>query len=408
MIQNGVFQARWAFPTDSPPIENVQLEISDGLIASIGKSRSRSAAAHDLGEVALIPGLVNAHTHLEFSDLTKPLGTPGMPFTDWLKLVIADRAKQTERPSAKSAAIAKGLAEAIASGTVLLGEIATWPAQYTDYDSLTESELHCAVFLERLGRNLQQQSSICEQAENWLSEFPLRKQLFPAISPHAPYSTSLELVRQLVNLPFRRATRQVISLAMHLAETREERELLEHGTGPFVDFLKSIGVWQDEQFESRYSILDYLQTLSKADRSLIIHGNYLNDREIEFIASQQSRLSVVYCPRTHDYFCHDPYPLIKLLDSGINVAIGTDSRASNPDLNLFEELKFVRRRFAELTDQQVLAMGTINGATGLGLHGRFQLAAGFPAQLNVVSGIGHEPRMFCQSAVCLPLSKFLH
>jgi len=94
---------------------------------------------------------------------------------------------------------------------------------------------------------------------------------------------------------------------------------------------------------------------------------------------------VVYCPRTHAYFRHEPYPLPSLLAAGVNVAIGTDSRASNPDLSLWEELCYIRQHFGGLASADVLRMGTINGAVALGVDADFgSLTPGKSARLAIV------------------------
>ena len=157
-------------------------------------------------------------------------------------------------------------------------------------------------------------------------------------------------------------------MAMHLAETESERELLDHQTGPFVDLLKDFGVWESYSFKPETSLADYLKILARAPRSLVIHGNYLSNDEIELIAAVAGRMSVVYCPRTHHYFGHQHYPLERFLQAGVCVAVGTDSRASNPDLDLFEELKFIANSFPQIAKSEILQMGTINGAKALGVH----------------------------------------
>jgi cytosine/adenosine deaminase-related metal-dependent hydrolase len=116
--------------------------------------------------------------------------------------------------------------------------------------------------------------------------------------------------------------------------------------------------------------MDYLQVLAQADRALVIHGNYLSDDEQAFLASHAERVSVVYCPRTHAHFGHDRYPLSKMLARGVHVALGTDSRASNPDLNLFAEMRFIYRHHQQVDPADIVRLGTMNGARSLGIHNR--------------------------------------
>jgi cytosine/adenosine deaminase-related metal-dependent hydrolase len=110
--------------------------------------------------------------------------------------------------------------------------------------------------------------------------------------------------------------------------------------------------------------MDYLKPLADVERGLVVHGNYLNDEDISFLA-KQPQLSVVYCPRTHAYFGHQNHPWPKLLEAGVRVVLGTDSRASNPDLNLWEEVKFLSRTHPEVPPEQWIQWATRDGAIAL-------------------------------------------
>jgi cytosine/adenosine deaminase-related metal-dependent hydrolase len=202
------------------------------------------------------------------------------------------------------------------------------------------------------------------------------------LSPHAPYTVHPELLAGCAEL----AQRFGVPLAMHLAESREELELLQSQSGGFRDLLNELNVWSSEAFRSGGRVLDYLRPLSAAPRALVIHGNYLDREEIAFLAGHARRMSVVYCPRTHDYFRHEPYPLSQMLAGGVALALGTDSRASNPDLSLFEEMRFVARRHPALAPKQVLDLGTIGGARALGIEGETgSLTPGKRADLAIVA-----------------------
>ena len=155
---------------------------------------------------------------------------------------------------------------------------------------------------------------------------------------------------------------------MHLAESRQELQWLHSGGGPFGDMLEWLGV-PDASCPGR-NALHYLQALSTTVNALIIHGNYLSSAEMDFIGNQEN-MHLVYCPRTHQFFGHDRYPLHELLARNINVAVGTDSRASNPDLDLLKELRQIRSSFPDLSPQLILEMGTINGARALEFDDRW-------------------------------------
>jgi cytosine/adenosine deaminase-related metal-dependent hydrolase len=158
---------------------------------------------------------------------------------------------------------------------------------------------------------------------------------------------------------------------MHLAETREELELLQSGSGPLVPMLQSFNAWYPDAIPRGSRPLDYLRIMAQSHRALVIHGNYLAPDETAFLAARTARMSVVFCPRTHAYFGHEPYPLRTLLAAGVNVAIGTDSRASNRDLSLWEELRHIHCHFADVAPADILRMGTLNGAIALGVDADF-------------------------------------
>ena len=116
--------------------------------------------------------------------------------------------------------------------------------------------------------------------------------------------------------------------------------------------------------------MDYLRLLASAHRALVIHGNYLDDEEIAFLGANAARMTVVYCPRTHDWFAHSPYPLEKMLAAGVAVALGTDGRGSSPDLSLLAEMRFAAQRHPAVRLDRILQMGTILAARALGWDDR--------------------------------------
>lgn len=177
-------------------------------------------------------------------------------------------------------------------------------------------------------------------------------------------------------------------VAMHLAETQAELELLAHGTGEFVDLLRDFGVWTPDAIPRRSRPLDYLKRLAAVEHGLVVHGNYLSDEELDFVVDHPN-LTVVYCPRTHAWFGHELHPWRRLLNRGASVAIGTDSRASNPDLSVWNELLFLRQRFPDVESRLLLELGTIRGARGLGLSDQTgTLTPGKRADLAVIDLTG--------------------
>jgi cytosine/adenosine deaminase-related metal-dependent hydrolase len=374
-------------------------------------SASSTTPVVDLGDGTIVPGFVNAHTHLEFSELEQPIGEKGIEFTQWIRLVVAQRGAVNDSLG-KAKAIQRGLTESMESGTSAIGEIATLPFESTHYSN--SDGLLKVVFLEQLGRGSEtsqvkqkeledffaEGQGMLSNASNAISNFSL------GASPHAPYSVGQDLLRQMIT----QSIAHQRPLAMHLAETKAEREFIENTSGPFVDLMKDFGIWDPKNYSNQLSIFETLALLSSAPAALIVHGNYLSTEELDFIAEQSARLSIAFCPRTHDFFGHDTYPIAEILDRKINLCLGTDSRASNPDLNLMREMQQISQSFPHLDPQLILKMGTLNGAIALGLtesHGTLEI--GKSAMMNFVThpdaANGKLPWdwMFDGDATCQPI-----
>ncbi len=369
------YRARWIVPIEGSPVEHGVLLIDDGRIVAVRKTYS--GAVVDLGNVALIPGLVNAHTHLEFSRLAEPFATDG-EFIPWLERVIAYRRASSQPPRD---AIRAGLQESIASGTTLLGEIATTGWEPDDYR--VPHGPRVVVFQELLGlaetreRELQTLAADHLQCPR-LDRDPITRW---GLSPHAPYTVTpavLLAARELV------AAERTGCLAIHLAELDAERELLSSGQGPLRAFLERVGVWREGLFGDR-SFAEFLDALDAAAHGLLIHGHHLQEAEIRQLA-QQPHITLVYCPRTHAAFGHPANPWKTVIELGGSVAIGTDSRASNPDLSLWHELQFLSQQSPEVLPHSLLKLGTLCGARALGCSRECgSLIAGKRADVAVVS-----------------------
>jgi aminodeoxyfutalosine deaminase len=398
-------KARYVFPVSAKPIVNGMVGIEGERIVAVGEHVAADTV-EDLGNVAILPGLVNAHTHLEFSNLTKPLGEPGIGFVDWIRLI------RHESLEVRIQAVKKGINECIRCGTTTIGEISqgNFPAAELEKENMPADG---TAFLELIAPTPQRVAPAMELAQTYLkgsgfrvqgSDFGWESNAEPLIlnpehspeprtlnpepvnwqiglSPHAPYSVHLDLLEKIIELSVRRQ----FPLAMHLAESREEIQWLEEGNGPFKDLLNDLGVNDPAAASHCPRPLDYLEMLAVASRVLIIHGNYLSRDEIGLLADHAETMALVYCPRTHQYFGHDRYPLERMLTSGVTVCLGTDSRASSPDLDLLAEIRHVRQHYPELNPGIVLQLGTLLGAKALGRDGEIgSLQAGKYANLAIV------------------------
>lgn len=339
--------ARWIFPVAGPPLEGGTITIRGDRLLAV-EPKGKRIADQDLGNVALLPGLVNAHTHLDLSDLCGRI-PPGPDFTAWLRGVIAHRRGQT--PEQARAAVAGGAKECLRFGTTLVGDIA---GQGLSWDHLAAAPLRAVVFYELLGLTKERAELAWQAARAWLPAHAATPTCRPGLSPHAPYSVRSDLIGRAGLL----AEERKIPLAVHLAETRAELELLHHHRGPFPAFLKELGVWDPEGLIDSPSPM---KICNARIPKLFVHGNYLAPS-----GRIPRRSTIIFCPRTHAAFGHPPHPFPAFLKRGVAVALGTDSLASNPDLDLLAEARFVRQHYPDVPVPAVLGMATLKGAAALG------------------------------------------
>jgi cytosine/adenosine deaminase-related metal-dependent hydrolase len=349
--QSYTITARWIFPVDQPPLARGTVTIQGDQITAVDRHGMRTADT-DFGNAAILPGFVNAHTHLDLSDA---LGQcpPTPDFTAWLRSVIAHRRRQT--PADVANAIDVGLSQCLRYGTTLVGDIS---AAGLSWRQLAEAPLRAVVFLELLGLTQERAEHAFSSAQQWLADGPQTPTCRPGLSPHAPYSARASLLDDLrrESMAGPGGRRGQVPLAMHLAESEAELELLRDHKSPFVDFLTELGVWDPSGLAR--DAQQVAHALSSR-RTLFVHGNYL-PADVDI-----GEAALVYCPRTHAAFGHKPYPLQTFLQRGSRVALGTDSLASSPDLDMLAEARFVRRLFPDVPGATILKMATLNGASVL-------------------------------------------
>jgi cytosine/adenosine deaminase-related metal-dependent hydrolase len=357
--------ARYVVPVDGPPIEGGRIVVSDGAIVRVEPKR-RGRADRDLGNVAVLPGFVNAHTHLDLTPLpVHPDRADGSEDeVRWLRRVVEHR--RSAAPESSRRAIARNIAASLAAGTTSVADIspagASWPA-------LSESPIRGVVFAEVVGLKRMRGIETNQAAWDWIAslgieeEDPVRR-LRPGLSPHAPYSTAGWL--------YERAAAGKLPLSTHLAEMPEELTLLRSRGGPLRSFLEDIGAWDDDWEPLGPSPADYLRQgeLRRSDW-LVAHGTYLSPDEfwgLRAPGDEDRRVAVAYCPRTHARFGHDPHPYRAMLERGVIVCLGTDGLASSPSLSVLDEVRFLHARDPSLSGPLLLTMSTLFGAWALRLE----------------------------------------
>lgn len=349
------FTARWVFPVSGPPLFGGTVTVRGDRIESVNRWGVRTPD-EDLGNVALIPGLVNAHTHLDLSG-ARGLIPPTTPdtFTDWLRGVIAYRRGRT--PEQVEADVADGVAECMRHGTTLIGDITAGGASW---GVVTCEPVRAVLFWELIGLSAERFTAALDECVAAAVSRPMRGTLYPETptcrwgwSPHAPYSVNHDVAPGLLAV-------EGEALAIHLAESPGELELLERRTGPFVSFLSDLGIWNPDAISAKLRDFLRLSHLVKKPR-LYIHCNYLTPA-----FSLRPCQTIVYCPRTHAAFGHPPHPFRDFLARGVRVCLGTDSLASNPDLDILAEARFVHAKYPDFPGDALLRMVTLSGAEALG------------------------------------------
>ncbi len=361
--------ARWVIPVAGPPLEGGLVTVAGERIAAVEPHGTRRADV-DLGDAAVLPGFVNAHTHLDLSGLRGQC-PPSPDFTGWLRQVVAHRRSRTAEQT--QADIRAGIADCLRYGTTLVGDIAAGGASW---DALAESPLRAVVFYELIGLTEDRAREAAAAGRSWLERHPGMPTCRPALSPHAPYSVRRDLFAAANEL----ARTHGCPLMTHLAETRAEGELLDRRQGPFVPFLQEVGAWDPDGFVAGRT--EALRLCAHGGvRTLLAHCNCISSTDLP----RSVAISVVYCPRTHAAFGHSRHPLRWFWGRRIRVALGTDSLASNPDLDILAEARFFRSRHARGSNASLLRMATLAGAEALGWADETgSLEAGKSADLVIV------------------------
>ncbi len=368
-------RARWLLPIDRPPVENGWVEVAAGRIVRTGQGRPASAA-DDLGDVALLPGLVNAHTHLELSWLRGHV-PPSGSMVEWIRALLVARVAGASE-SARDDALRAAIEEMRASGTVLVGDITNTLATHA---ALHASGTSAVVFHELLGFGVTDPEDQVREA--WHRVEAAKKdvadaQLAFGVVAHAPYSVSPALFAEIAR------QRHAAPLAVHLGESAEEIEFLRTGRGPFRELLEMLGVWSDAWKVPECDPVEYLDRVGYLRPGLLaVHGVHLSDDALT--ALRNAGATIVTCPRSNEWVGAGLPRLSHFYGCGLPVAIGTDSLASVATLSMFDELAALRRIAPDVSAAGLLESATRRGAEALGLGDQFgTLTAGKRAALIAV------------------------
>jgi cytosine/adenosine deaminase-related metal-dependent hydrolase len=374
-----LLRARIVLPVTSPPIEDGAVRVAGQRLVEVGpwrELRPNSEPVQDLGEVALLPGLINAHCHLDYTRMAGGLPPPRY-FPDWIKGILALKAQWSYTEYAES--WIAGARMLLRTGTTTVADIEAVPELLPEVWETTPLRVISLLELINL-RARRPAGEVLAEAMNKIAALPPGNQR-AGLSPHALYSTSTELMR----LAAAEARRRRWPLAVHVAESVDEFDMFTRGASRLHDWLSR---QRDMRDCGRQTPVERLAELGGLGPNLLaVHVNYFLPGDADLLARQGA--SVVHCPRSHRYFQHRRFDLQTCLRAGVNVCLGTDSLASMlkeegrlPELDMFAEMRALAAGQPGLPPETILRLATVNGARALGRAGELgELGAGALADL---------------------------
>jgi cytosine/adenosine deaminase-related metal-dependent hydrolase len=391
MPESTIHTAAWLINPDRPPIEGGAVLVQDGMVMATGtlsevKARS-SAAVVEHHDCAILPGFVNAHTHLELTHfpswrLRTHVDYNPRTFSDWIiQLIKITRGLHIED---FRASLVEGLRKCVESGTTAVGDIVS---HYELLPSYASSPLGGRLYFEALGQeptHYNQRLSLALKAAKSLRNRPLH----PGLSPHTPYTTgdvNLRLIRDV-------AAARHLPLAIHVSESQAESDFIFDSSGPLAKELYPFVGWEQHLTPPRHcsstELLDRLKLLTPF--TMAVHCVHVTFADVQIL--KQRGVTVCLCPRSNDRLDVGRASLSLFKKMAIPLALGTDSLASNDSISLWDEMRFALDLFAdELSPSDVFRMATSGGAAALGLSESLgSLEAGKRADFQIVRHAGHE------------------
>jgi cytosine/adenosine deaminase-related metal-dependent hydrolase len=376
-------------PSGSSPSRAARLcrAASAGSVVDVGKFdelKTRSAGQIvDLGEQALLPGLINAHCHLDYTCLRGKIPPPKM-FADWIRAINAEKARLSPKDYLSS--INEGFAEAKRFGTTAVANLTAFP----DLISQIHAPIRTCWFAELIDVRAQKHANeIVDLAIESLRSLEcadmsaLSKRRHVAalqtqnwgLAPHALFTASENLYQHCEEI----ARGENVLLTTHLAESREEMEMFHDASGPLYEFMKGIGRPMDD-YGNETPLERFLDLIGRGGSPnrpqaievnrpylpwIVAHLNELAESDFELLENAKGQFHIVHCPRSHDYFKHTQFPFQRLHSLGFNICLGTDSLASNENLSLFAEMRAFQRSQPGISPDEILKMVTANPAMAL-------------------------------------------
>jgi cytosine/adenosine deaminase-related metal-dependent hydrolase len=352
------YHARWVIPISAPPIENGTVAVADGRIGYVGaRANAPRGDDLDLGDALLMPGLVNVHSHLELTMMRGFL--EDLDFAHWILRLNSVKRAVLDRESMLDAA-RLGLLEGMRCGITTFADTCD---SGVAFDAMIEAGVRGIMYQEVFGPDPAQCAASLAELQSKVESLRPRRtaRVRLGVSPHAPYTVSDPLYAAVAAY----ASRESLPVAVHIAESDVERELVERGEGVFAAGLRRRGIAIAPRARSSIALLQRYGVLDT--RPLLIHCVRVDRDDIRVIA--RAKCPVAHCPVSNAKLGHGTSPLLELLDAGITVGIGSDSVASNNRMDILAEARAAilaqRARMARhdvLCARDALHLATLGGA----------------------------------------------
>ena len=382
-----IYTASYVLPISSPPIPGGAVAVENGVITAVGSAaalrKSSGAKVTDLPGCVIVPGLVNAHTHLELTHfpawkVRKDLDYLPKTYVEWIGQVMKIRRALT--PGEVELSVREGLRLCIESGTTAIGEILS---DFTLAPLYAASPIAGRLFLEAIGQDPVLGDALLERLEASLLALT-GGGLLPGISPHTPHTVSQQLFQGIEEI----SRRLTLPKAIHLSESLEEVAFMFDSTGPIAEVIYPMARWEAylpaPLHATSASYLDGLGVLGA--NTLAVHAVHVTPADVALL--KQRGVTVVLCPRSNDALNVGRAPHHLLKSAGIPLALGTDSLASNDSLSLWDEMRYLQSSAPDaFSAEELLAMATVGGARALGIEAQAgSLQAGKRADFLLFSG----------------------
>ena len=334
------------------------------IVAAAARYPGAGGREVDLGDVVVMPGLVNAHTHLELSYLRDEVA-PASAFVTWIRHIIAARRTHPDPASSEIlAAVDRAIEEAVASGTALVGDISN---TLVTFAPLARSGLGGVVFYELIQFAAADPRAFVEARCRELEALAPTERLRRSLAAHAPYSVGplvFRAIREAVDrVPF-------APCSVHLSESAEEMEFIRTGRGPWRELLEELGAWDPAWVPPGGTPVRFLHDSGFLDgRVIAVHAVHATRADLQQLAARG--VTVVTCPRSNGHTGAGAPPIDDFYHAGVRVAVGTDSLASAPDLNVFAELATMRALAPHVPASRLLGSATQEGARALGFDAEY-------------------------------------